>query len=80
MHGQRKPSEKKNSHHIFKEENGDYILNWWPTNKMLSLQGNSGVTEKTEKKIDGLISRLTTLPAEIVDEILLTQEGHMPKF
>ena len=69
-----KPRGKKNSHHIFKEENGDYILNWWPTTKTLSLQGESGITEKIEKKIEGLITRLTTQPAEIVDEILVTPD------
>ena len=51
-----KPSGKKNSHHIFNEENVDFILNWWPTTKTLSLQRDSGITEKVEKKIVGLIS------------------------
>ena len=69
-----KPSRKKNSHHIFKEQNGDFVLSWWPTTETLSLQGNSGITEKIEKKIEGLVSRLTTQPAEIVDEILATPD------
>ena len=68
-----KPSGKKNSHHIFKEENRDFILSWWPTTKTLSLQGDSGITEKTEK-IVRLISRITIQSAEIVDEILATPD------
>ena len=74
-----KPSGKKNSRHIFKEENRDFILNCWSTTETLSLQGDSSITEKIEKKIVGLISRITTQPAEIVDEILATPDRNQKR-
>ena len=41
----------------FREADGKLTINWWHTNKTLSLQGSGDTVEEYEKRLYGLISK-----------------------
>ena len=51
--------------HVFEERSGGFCLNYWSSNKTLLLQGNSGKATLIENKIDNIIEKLSTKPAQI---------------
>ena len=50
--------------HVFEEWSGGFSLNYWSSNKTLLLQGNSGKATLIENKIDNIIEKLWTKPAQ----------------
>ena len=50
---------------MFEERSGGFSLNYWSSNKTLLLQGNSGKATLIENKIDNIIEKLSTKPAQI---------------
>ena len=51
---------KVGTKNTFREANGKLMINWWHTNKTLSLQGSGDTVEEYEKRLYGLTSKEKT--------------------
>ena len=63
----------KVNQHIFQEKKKSYTINFWPSKKMLIVQGNEKIAERINNKIDKileLMSKGSEAIESLIDEML----------